>query len=315
MAKTTASKKIAKVESESDSESTIESVDSSVSSESTDSESESESAPAPEKTKKTTKKSDEKSEEKIQCKFVLTTGKNKGNQCSKNAKYEDVEYCGIHLGKEDTGTTFSGRKLTEDEIKKESESEVESVATKLAKFLAEKYIDLEEDGLELNELVKDIEKFLDVPVAKPTENKKSTKKSEEKSTEKSTEKSQCQFVLTRGDRKGQKCGKGCKSEYCSVHAKSSKGREADSKGSAKGSESKSENDDVPKPKAIEKVKIVREKELGLWLVEGTTIVVKSPKNRAVVGYVNKKREVTEKLTPALKKKATELGLLGDSESE
>jgi len=55
-------------------------------------------------------------------------------------------------------------------------------------------------------------------VAKPTENKKTTKKSEEKSTEKST----CQFVLTRGDRKGQKCGKGCKGEYCSVHAKSSK---------------------------------------------------------------------------------------------
>ena len=60
-----------------------------------------------------------------------------------------------------------------------------------------------------------------------------------------------------------------------------------------------------KPK---KIKTTRNKDLGVWLVVGTNIVVKSPRNHKVLGYIDDKRKIAE-LTPALKKKATKLGLV------
>jgi hypothetical protein len=55
-------------------------------------------------------------------------------------------------------------------------------------------------------------------------------------------------------------------------------------------------------------KVKRNKDLKVWYIEDTNIVVKSPRNKGVIGYINRKGEITEKLTPMIKKKMEEMGL-------
>ncbi len=52
--------------------------------------------------------------------------------------------------------------------------------------------------------------------------------------------------------------------------------------------------------------IIRNKELKIWIVEDTNLVVESPTKKIVIGYVNKDK-VSKKLTDKYKKMATDLG--------
>ena len=109
---------------------------------------------------------------------------------------------------------------------------------------------------------------------------------------------QCKYVTSRGPNKGSKCSIKPKDgeEFCAKHAntKQALGETKDAKSEDSASASKP--------------KIKRNKELKLWYVEGDNLVVKSPKNPTVYGFLTKKGEFREKINKTVKELAEELGL-------
>lgn len=57
-----------------------------------------------------------------------------------------------------------------------------------------------------------------------------------------------------------------------------------------------------------KIVVRRNKDLKCWYVEGTSLIIQSPKSKVVLGYITKGGERREKLTKAMKDLAEERGL-------
>jgi len=118
----------------------------------------------------------------------------------------------------------------------------------------------------------------------------------------------CLYVGTRGLNNGKTCESYCKNNdnFCSKHINSTQAINyiANESPSAK-KLAKNDSDS----EAENKPKIIRNAELKVWVVENGNLVVKSPKNPVVYGFISPDGILNNKITNVQRELAKEMGLL------
>ena len=117
---------------------------------------------------------------------------------------------------------------------------------------------------------------------------------------------QCLYVGTRGPTKDKQCAIKPKDgeDYCAKHTNTQQAINYKANESPAARKAKKQTP----PISSAAYKIIRNKNLKIWVVEGENLVVKSPKNPTVYAYLTKKNTLVEKVTNAVKILAEELGL-------